>query len=291
MADYDLSGCTLKLDEFKIESLVRDENGDFIHPRIVMIAPSGSGKSWIVRNILYHMRDIPCGTIIAPTDKMNKFYDEFIPTSYIHHEYKESIIPSILSRQKKILDKNIKRKQEGKKEIDPRTCLVMDDCMAAKHLWVKDPNVLEIMNQGRHFKLTFILTMQYCLGIQPELRTQFNYIFLLGEDNAASRKKLHEHWAGVFPKFDLFEQVFLQVTENYGCMVINNRIKTTDLTKKVFWFKAKKVPEFKIGIKSFVKYHNENYDPDYLNKNSLFDITAFGCNKSKKQNIMVKFIK
>ena len=47
----------------------------------------------------------------------------------------------------------IERKR-GKK-LDPRSFLVMDDCMAAKHLWIKDANVLEIMNQGRHSKLTY----------------------------------------------------------------------------------------------------------------------------------------
>lgn len=287
--DIDIPGQTLKLEEFNVDTLIKDDEGVYIHPRIVMIAPSGSGKSWIVRNILYEMKDIPCGTVIAPTDKMNKFFDDFLPSVFIHHEFKPEIIPHILGRQKKILNKNEQREKKNKSSIDPRTFLVMDDCMAAKHLWLKDPNILEIMNQGRHFKLTFILTMQYCLGIQPELRTQFNFIFLLGEDNAASRKKLWEHWAGVFPKFDLFEQVFLQVTANYGCMVISNRIKTTDLTKKVFWYKAKKVPNFKIGSPSFLKFHDERYNPDYQNKQQLFDVLNYGS--KKKTNIVVKLIK
>jgi hypothetical protein len=287
--DIDIPGQTLKLEEFKINTLIKDENGEFINPRIVMIAPSGSGKSWIVRNILYEMKDIPCGTVIAPTDKMNKFYDDFLPSSFIHHEYNQSIIPKILGRQKKILEKNERRMTEHKREVDPRAFLVMDDCMATKHLWVKDPNVLEIMNQGRHFKLTYILTMQYCLGIQPELRTQFNFVFLLGEDNAASRRKLHEHWAGVFPKFDLFEQVFLQVTSNYGCMVINNRIKTLDLTKKVFWFRAKKVPNFTLGIPQYIKYHEENYNPEHQKKEGLFDLINYGS-KKKSNNVIVKLV-
>lgn len=287
--DVEIPGQTLKLEEFKVETLIKDDDGKYIHPRIVMIAPSGSGKSWIVRNILYEMRDIPCGTVIAPTDKMNKFYDDFMPASFIHHDYKNDIVPKILQRQLKILEKNEEREKLGKKEIDPRTYLVMDDCMATKNEWMKDPKILEIMNQGRHFKLTYILTMQYCLGIQPELRTQFNFIFLLGEDNAASRKKLWEHWAGVFPKYDLFEQVFLQVTNNYGCMVINNRIKTTDLTKKVFWFKAKEVPDFKIGIPQYLKFHEERYDENYLNKQQLFNALDYGIRK--KSNIIVKMIK
>jgi hypothetical protein len=286
--DIDVPGQTLKLEEFKIESLVKDNNGDYIHPRIVMIAPSGSGKSWIVKNILYHMKDWPCAVVIAPTDKMNKFFDDFIPASFIYHEYKSEAIPKILGRQSKILEKNEHRIADGKKPIDPRVVFIMDDCMADKEKWIKDPKMLEIMNQGRHFKLTFILTMQYCLGIQPELRTQFNFVFLLGDDNAASRKKLHEHWAGVFPKKELFEQVFLSVTENYGCMVINNRIKTIDITKKVFWFRSSKVPDFKIGIPKYLKFHDQRFNPDHSKKNEMFDFINYG--NKKKSNIIVRLV-
>ena len=75
--DIDIPGQTLKLEEFDIKTLIKDNDGTYIHPRIVMIAPSGSGKSWIVRNILYEMRDIPCGVVLAPTDKMNKFYNDY----------------------------------------------------------------------------------------------------------------------------------------------------------------------------------------------------------------------
>ncbi len=110
----------------------------------------------------------------------------------------------------------------------------------------------------------------------------------MGDDNAASRKKLHEHWAGVFPKKDLFEQVFLSVTENYGCMVINNRIKSIDITKKVFWFRSSKVPDFKIGIPQYLKFHEERYDPHHGEKPELFDFINYG--NKKKSNIIVKLV-
>lgn len=280
---------TMNIEEFKMDTLRYDENGNFLNPRIVMIAPSGSGKSWIVRNVLQTLKDIPCGTVIAPTDKVTKFYDDFIHKSFINYDYKQTIIPKILARQKAIIEKNKERVKNNKKEIDPRAFFVMDDCMAQKHLWLKDPFILEIMNQGRHFQLTYILTMQYCMGIQPELRTQFNFIFLLGEDNAASRKKIYEHWAGAFSKFELFEQVFQQVTQDYGCLVINNRIKSQDITKKIFWYRAKPVDKpFKIGSPSYLKFHNDNFDEDYEKNN--FHPMLFGTNK-KQSNVRVKLIK
>jgi len=279
----------LQLKRFNLDNLIYDQNKDYLNPRIAIIAKSGSGKSWVIRDIMFYMKNIPCGTIIAPTDKMNGFYNGFVPPSFINHEYDEEILPKLLARQKYILNKNTKRKEKHKKPIDPRAFLIMDDCMSTKHLWLKDPNMLAVFNEGRHYQLTFILAMQYSLGIQPELRSNFDFIFLLGEDFINNRKKLYEHYAGMFPSKDLFEQVFLQVTDNYGCMVINNRIRSVDIQKKVFWFKAAKRDDFIIGNSSFKKFHKKNYDKDHKDRLPFIDIYEFS-KKNKKKKIYVKKI-
>jgi len=97
--------------------------------------------------------------------------------------------------------------------------------------------------------------MQYSLGISPELRSNFDYVFLLGENGVSDRKKLYEHYGHMFKTKDLFEQVFMKMTENYGCMVINNRARTSDLTKKVFWYKAQPRNDFKLNLKSNEQLH------------------------------------
>ena len=48
------------------------------------------------------------------------------------------------------------------------------------------------------------------------------------------------------------------VTDNYGYMVIDNRLRTNDIKKKVFWYKAKNRKKFKIGSRKFNKFHNAN---------------------------------
>ena len=169
--DVAFDGKVLQLNKFDMKWLIKDKSSTYINPRIAIIAKSGSGKSWIIRDILHYIKDIPCGVVIAPTDKMTGFYNDFFPLSFIYHEYNEDIIPKILMRQTKMLEKNKQRKKKGKKELDPRAFLIMDDCMSSKHLWLKDPNILTIFNEGRHYQLTFILSMQYSLGIQPELRS------------------------------------------------------------------------------------------------------------------------
>ncbi len=85
---------------------------------IAMIAKRASGKSYLTREILFHMRDIPNAVAISKTEKLNKFYSEFIPELYIYDEYNSNILDKIYQRQEQISNDNERRRKEGKKEKD-----------------------------------------------------------------------------------------------------------------------------------------------------------------------------
>ena len=57
----------------------------------------------------------------------------------------------------------------------------------------------------------------------------------------------------------MFCQVMDQCTENYECLVINNNAKSNKLSDQVFWYKAEKRPDFKIGADSYWLYSQQNY--------------------------------
>ena len=65
-------GDMLPVRQFKLSDIVDNAS-------IMMIAKRGSGKSWITKAIMMHFSDIPCGIVIAPTDRMNSFYNDFYP--------------------------------------------------------------------------------------------------------------------------------------------------------------------------------------------------------------------
>lgn len=245
--------------EFDLSSMVID-------PSIVMIAKRGSGKSFITRDIVYHYRHMPVGAVIAPTDKLNSFYKFFFPDLYIHYDIKEIILKKILMRQTLMIEKQKEKKKIGL-HVDPSGLLVMDDCLSKKKSWAKDESIMEILMNGRHYKLTYILTMQTPLGIGPELRLNFDYIFLLKEDSTINKKKLWDNYAGMFPTLGTFEKVFAKCTEQHKCMVINNREPSDNVQEKVFWYKAKD-RQFSFGSKKFKELHKKYYDPDYLKKKS-----------------------
>ena len=59
---------------------------------------------------------------------------------------------------------------------------------------------------GRHWGVMFILIMQWMLGVPPNLRCNIDWVFILRENIHQNRKRLYEHYAGMFPTFEMFCQ-------------------------------------------------------------------------------------
>lgn len=242
------------------------------HPSIVMIAKRGSGKSWVVRAILqFFSKKVPLGIIISPTDRMSSFYADFIPDSYIYYEFKSETIERMLERQKDIIKRQKERMKQGK-QTNTRAFIVMDDCLSSKGEWAKDPAVSELLFNGRHYHIMYILTMQFPLGIKPELRCNFDYVFLLADDTVSNQKRIYDHYAGMFPNFEAFRQVFVQLTADFGSMVIVNRGVRNNFLEKVYFYKApsSKIEGY-IGGGQYKKFHGDNFNSRWNDKTSEFD--------------------
>jgi len=120
----------------------------------------------------------------------------------------------------------------------------------------------------------FIITMQYALGIPPNLRTNIDYVFILRENYVSNRKRLYENYAGMFPSFEIFCQVMDQCTEDYNCLVIHNNAKSNKLEDQVFWYKAAPHDDFKIGAKQFWDYQAHNKKDSDSEEEDTFDPTS-----------------
>ena len=220
-------------------------------PVIVLIGRRDTGKSFLVRDLLYYHQDIPIGTVISGTEAGNGFYGKMVPKLFIHDEYNTAIIENILKRQK-IVVKQVKKETEayGRSTIDPRTFVILDDCLY-DNTWARDKLMRLLFMNGRHWKLMLVITMQYPLGVPPNLRTNIDYTFILREPYIANRKRIYENFAGMFPTFESFCQVMDQCTENYECLVVSNNAKSNRLEDQIFWYKASPHGDFKLGSKEF----------------------------------------
>jgi hypothetical protein len=159
---------------------------------------------------------------------------------------------------------------------DPRSFLILDDCMYDDS-WTHDKNIRYLFMNGRWLKVFFIITMQYPLGIQPSLRTNVDYVFILREPYISNRKRIYDNYASAFPSFEFFCQMMDQCTEDYGCIIIDNTTQSSKLEDTVYWYKAEIHPDFKIGAPELWKFSQQNlrngedegmnqYDPNSAKK-------------------------
>ena len=273
---------TLELKKFDMRSISFKPNENK-GPVVVLIGRRDTGKSYLVRDLLFYHQDIPIGTVISGTEAGNGFYSSHVPKLFIHDEYNTAIIENILKRQKAVLRQVKKEVDTYKKtKIDPRAFVILDDCLFDA-TWTKDKMMRMLFMNGRHWKIMLVITMQYPLGIPPNLRTNIDYVFILREPYIANRKRIYENYAGMFPTFESFCQVMDQCTENYECIVINNNSKSNKLEDQVFWYKADTHNDFKIGHPDFWKYHQEHYDPHHDESDEEFDIK----NTRKKKGTLI----
>ena len=240
----------LELSKFNMNSISfkPDENKG---PVVVLIGRRDTGKSYLVRDLLYHHQDIPIGTVISGTEAGNGFYCQHIPKLFIHDEYNISIIENILKRQRQVLKQVRKELEQYKRStIDSRAFVILDDCLYDAS-WTRDKMMRLLFMNGRHWKIMLIITMQYPLGIPPNLRTNIDFVFILREPYIKNRRIIHENYAGMFPTFESFSQIMDQCTENYECLVINNNSKSNRLQDQIFWYRSEPHGPFKLGSNEF----------------------------------------
>ena len=94
----------LELKKFDISSIGPDKVCVFIGKR-------ETGKSFLVKDLLYYHKNLPIGTIISGTEGANKFYSKMVPSLFIHEEYSPLVISNALKRQKLVVKKMTKENE------------------------------------------------------------------------------------------------------------------------------------------------------------------------------------
>lgn len=231
---------TKKDDRISIPIGIFDLDGVIQSGNYAIIGKRCSGKSWLIKNILNYLwkkEMVDECIIFSPVEKFNKFYNSFVPEENIYYKLNTDLIGRILTKQLEMIN------NKKKKNI----CLVLDDCFDLEVNLMKDKILNELFFNARCYKITLITTMQFSSGLKPEVRCNFDYILLTKDETLSNQKRLFDHYAGIFPKFDGFRQVFNQLTDDFGTMCLIN-IGNGKFEDKVKYFKAQNINEdFMIG--------------------------------------------
>lgn len=71
-----------------------------MHGKLANAAPlqRGTGKSFLLRNMLYAMRKIfPMGIVFSRTETANSFFGDFVPKEYIYDDVRKPFLLPLLT--------------------------------------------------------------------------------------------------------------------------------------------------------------------------------------------------
>lgn len=208
-------------------------------------------NTYAIKSLLYQKRHIfPVGMVFSGSEQASGQWSSVFPSTFVYNRLRTDKMQDFLQRQ--ILAR--------KHLVNPWAVLLMDDCgYDGKHL--KNEVFKEIFQNGRHYKMWFILSLQHAADILPSLRTCIDYTFIYRENNYNNRRRIYENYASIIPTFGMFCSIMDQVhAEKYTALVINNLASSNELQDSIFWYKAAPFPsDFKFGSLEYWKYHYVRY--------------------------------
>lgn len=214
-----------------------------------------TGKTTLIASLLYAKKHIfPVGMAMSGTEDSNHFYRSVLPSTFVFNTYDEEQV-----------EKFIKRQKIAKQHLEnPWAVIILDDCTDDPALFRK-PLQNGMYKRGRHWKMWYILSLQYGMDVRPVIRTNVDGVFILREPNMRNRRVMYENYASIIPDFKLFCDILDQITNDYTALYIHNTTKSNDWRDCVFWYKAKPIPkDFRFGCPEYWQFHNERYNPDYV---------------------------
>ena len=223
--------------------------------KIVVVGKPNTGKTTLITSILYAKKHIfPVGMVMSGSEDSNDHYKNIFPSSFVYNKYDEDTIKRFITRQK-IAMKHLP---------NPWAVLLLDDCTDNPSVFRK-PLQLGMYKNGRHWKMLYIVSLQYSMDVMPSIRTTIDGIFILREPLIRNRENLWKNYASIIPTFKLFCDMMDQLTNDYTAIYIHNSTNSNDWRECVFWYKADIPPDnFKFGCREYWDFHYTRYNPDYI---------------------------
>jgi len=203
---------------------------------IFVLGRRNTGKSVLMKNLLYHMPRPDYAMAMAPTEDTLREFREFLPEACIFDHFAQEKLDKLVTVQRELVS-------QGKKRT---VLIILDDCIYEKGV-LKSTAMRYIFFNGRHDHISLICTAQYMMDISCDVRANIDYIMTMRETNRNNRDKLYKYYFGHFEKFSEFDKVMTACTQDYKCLVLDCTLSTTAPHEAVFWYKSSRdVPAFKL---------------------------------------------
>lgn len=247
---------------------------------VVLIGKRNTGKSVVLKDILYSKQDFPFGFAVSMSEEAKPFFGNFMPNSLVFNEYDNKIVDSLKKRQKTILQKMQKMNEELKRKIDSRAFLVLDDCLADAKSWKNSTQIREMFMNGRHYDIMFMLTLQYPKGITPNLRSNVDFVVITRGYGENLLRSIYLEYCDCVPTFDMFKKIMASLGE-YEVLVIDKLSQSSKLEEKIFYYKATLRGDMKLCRPCYWEKSNKNV------VNNSISVNEFNSSKSNRYNYII----
>ena len=215
------------------------------HRKLLFVGRSGGGKSVAMRAILRHLAPrIDLALCFSPTEESVAAFRRMVPGACVYQGGLDlDVVARALALQREL----------GAAGKERALLIVADDCSFEKQVW-RDGRVRDLLMNGRHQRITTVLSCQYMLDLPPDCRTQIDYVFCTNEPIHANKKRLHQAFFGLFRRYDDFDATLTATTADFSLCVLDQTQPTPTVENSVFWYRAAlRLPPFTIGRSAYWK--------------------------------------
>lgn len=204
---------------------------------LFLIGKRHTGKSVLMRDLLYHMPRPDYVLAMAPTEDTLAMYREFVPECCVFNHFSQEKLDRVVTLQRELVNRGKER----------RVLIILDDCLYQKGV-LKSNAMRSIFFNGRHDHISLLCCCQYMMEVDVALRTNIDYIFVMRENILTNRQKLFKYYFGLFAKYVEFDKVMTACTQDFKALVLDGTVTATnEVTDSVMWYKASlKVPPFRL---------------------------------------------
>jgi hypothetical protein len=228
-----MSNYQLQLKKFDISKISS-------HKIVFSLGNRKTGKSFLTRDLLYHHRkNLSDGILICPTDGDSYFYADFIPKIFIHiHDKNDTnIIKYFLKTQEVKIDYI---------ENNDRNAFIVLDDIFYRYDWNSDEHIKEIFSKVKYLNIMCIFNIGLFYNTITNIKNDVDYIFIFRYYDRNNKKQIFEEFIDIFKDYEIYSSIIDQYTDNYGCLVIDNKCKSDKIEDKVYWYKAEYRENFSI---------------------------------------------
>lgn len=248
-SDDDLT--TVELHEFKPEDIPLSSTW-------LIIAPPATGKTTLIENFAYYRRHIyPVAKVFIGTeenyDRFKKIFGEIYTFNHWIQEEEERHI----KRQKKCGLEN------KKGAVSNYAINIMDDIGDDSKIF-KNKVFSALFKLGsQHYHQLAMVGLQYAIDVPPAIRDSVSYVAIgrIPEEN--QRKKIYMNFGGICGSYQNFCDILDQVTGDFTFLIIKRRSQSNLIQDCVFWYRTKRLKDWKFGCKEYQEWNNKRYNKNY----------------------------